>query len=54
MVFGGISQGAVGAITHLDQVAATLKPYNVKTLGLLDSGLFMDPFMFDKPESELS
>lgn len=42
LVFGGFSTGAVGAMYHLDNVAASLKPHNVRTLGYLDSPLHFD------------
>lgn len=42
VIFGGTSAGGVGAIPHLDHVANFLKPYNVKTLGYFDSGLYFD------------
>lgn len=42
VVFGGSSAGGRGAMTHLDQVAKKLSEANVKTLGLLDSPLYLD------------
>ena len=40
LVFGGISSGAVGAIAHIDKVAAKLKSHNVKVLGFFDSPMY--------------
>lgn len=42
VIFGGTSAGGVGAIPHLDHVAAFLKPHNVKVLGYIDSGLYFN------------
>ena len=45
LVFGGWSAGARGAMVHLDSVVAYLKDNAlnpVKTLGMLDSPLYMD------------
>lgn len=42
VIFGGVSIGAVGAMTNIDHVAATLKRYNAQVLGYLDSPLYFD------------
>lgn len=53
VVFGGGSAGAVGAMFQLDHVAEQLKPYNVKTIGFLDSPVQLDIPQYNKKEAGL-
>lgn len=42
LVFGGASSGAVGAIPHIDRIAARMMPNNVKVLGFFDSPMYFE------------